>query len=144
MLARPTDALPVAVEQPVARLAGMAFARPVQQALLDESIVPAHGCCRNNTIVVGYPSHDQRIQFLNHPCLRSHLQLQQPLIDGRQVSSVRFLSGGNNQGEGLPPPWKSRLLPWLLPNIESQKIEADLTLIGVQGMRDTCFVGVKL
>src|SRR5258708_18458720 len=93
-------ALPVAVEKPITRLAGMTLAGPLHEPLLHQIIVPAQGCCRDNAVVVGYPSHNQWIELLNDPRLRSCLQLLQALIDGSKVSLARFLAGDN---DGLHP-----------------------------------------
>src|SRR5579864_4130416 len=57
--------LPVAVEKPITRFAGMTLARPLHEPLLHQIIVPAHGCCRDNAVIVGCPSHNQWIEFLN-------------------------------------------------------------------------------
>src|SRR5205085_8895575 len=117
-----------------------------------------HGCCWDDSVVVGSPSHDQRIELLNHLRLWSVLQVLQSLIDGSQVTLARFLAGGDDGFDpqrvfvgskspheggdnGLAP---QRVLLFTLPpgdflycllaNIEPQEIEADLALIGRQGM----------
>src|SRR6266536_5703788 len=74
-----SGAMPVAAQEPVTFLAGMALARPVDEPLLHQVIVPAHGCCWNNSVVVGCPSHDQRIELCDDPRLWSGLQLLQAL-----------------------------------------------------------------
>src|SRR5438128_11971591 len=95
-----SDGMPVAVEEPITRFTGMALARPIDESLLHQIIVAAHGCDWNNAVVVGCPSHNQRIEFFNDPRLWSCLQLLQPLIDGGQVALARFLAGGD---DGLHP-----------------------------------------
>src|SRR5438105_3575834 len=91
-----SGAMPVAGEEPVTCFAGMALARPVDEPLLHQIIVPAHGCCWDDSVVVGCPSHNQRIELLNDPRLGSCLQLLQLLINGSQVALARFLAGGDD------------------------------------------------
>src|SRR5437870_4712993 len=98
--------MPVAAVQPVACFAGMTLARPVDEPLLHQVIVAAHGCCWDYSVVVGCPAHDQRIELRNDPCLWSGLPLLQPLVNGRQVTFARFLAGGD---DGLDP---RRTLRW--------------------------------
>src|SRR6266566_2748821 len=125
--------MPVARQEPVTRFAGMAPARPADEPLLHQIIVAAHGCCWDNAVVVGCPSHDQRIELGYDPRLWSGLQLLQPLINGSQMALARFLAGGD---DGLDP---QRVL---LANTETEEIKADLSLIGRQGMRNACLVSM--
>src|SRR5262249_53040711 len=94
------SALPVAGQEPVTCFAGMAFARPFYEPLFQQIIVSAQGWCRDDSIVVGDPSYDQRIELCNDLRLRSCLQLLQLLIDGSKVALVRFLTGSD---DGLHP-----------------------------------------
>ena len=99
-----SDAMPVVAEEPVACFAGMALARPAHEPLLYEIIVSAHGCGWNDTIVIGSPSHDQRIELRNDPCLWSCLQLLQPLLNGSQVTLDSFCTRSDTDLErGLLP-----------------------------------------
>ena len=82
-----SDTLPVASEEPVTGFAGMALARPGDKSLLQHLIVAAHGGCRDNAVVVGGPSHDQRIKFRDDPRLWCRLQLLQALLNSSQVTS---------------------------------------------------------
>src|SRR5207247_10937115 len=75
-------------------------ARPADAALLDQIVVAAHGCGWDDSVVVGCPSHDQRIELCDGPRLWSGLQLLQPVINGSQVALARFLAGGD---DGLDP-----------------------------------------
>src|SRR6266566_3414914 len=141
-------AMPVAGQQPIACSAGMALARPVYEPLLHQVIISTHGCCWDDSGVVGCPSHDQRIELLDDPRLWSCLQLLQPLINGSQVALARFLAGGD---DGLDP--RRVLLATLtsgdffyrlLANTETQEIKAYLSLIGRQSMREACFVSMEM
>src|SRR5438270_3528228 len=83
--------MPVAGQEPVACFAGMALARPVHEPLLYQVIVTAHGCGWDDSVVVGGPSNDQRIELGDDSRLRSGLQLLQALIEGRPVALAGFL-----------------------------------------------------
>src|SRR6266704_519729 len=84
--------MPVAGQEPVACLAGMALACPIDEPLLHQLIVAAHGCCRDDSVIVGCPSHNHRIEFRDDPLLRSGLQLPQSLINNSQMALARFLA----------------------------------------------------
>src|SRR5947208_11998032 len=165
--------MPVAAQEPVTFLAGIALARPVDEPLLHQVIVPAHGCCWNNSVVVGCPSHDQRIELCDDPRLWSGLQLLQALINGSQVALARFLAWSDDgfalqrlllrskpgvschpeRSEGSVAMSRemlrcaqhdSAVLYWLLANIETQENKAYLSLIGCQRMREACFVSMEM
>src|SRR5712691_7906554 len=55
-------AMPVAGQEPVACFARMALARPVDEPLLHQIIVPAHGCCWDDSGIVGCPPANQGIE----------------------------------------------------------------------------------
>src|SRR6266566_4389485 len=140
--------MPVARQEPVTRFAGMAPARPADEPLLHQIIVAAHGCCWDDSVVVGCPSHDQRIELGDDPRLWSGLQLLQPLINGSQVALARFLAGGD---DGLDPQrvllstlTRGNFFYRLLANTETQEIKAYLSLIGRQSMREACFVSMEM
>src|SRR5712692_5508082 len=67
-------AMPIAGEQPVACFAGMAFARPVDEVLLQQIIVSTHSCGWDDSGIVGCPAANQGIELRNHPRLRICLQ----------------------------------------------------------------------
>src|SRR6266699_4808921 len=142
----------------------MAFARPVDESLLHQFIVPAHDCSWDDSVVVGCPSRDQRIELRNDQCLWSGLQLLQPVLNGSQVTLARLLAGADNRlhplrskparergNDGLAPRRMSLstlapgdVLSWLLANTEPQEIKACLSLIGRQRVCETCFVGMQV
>src|SRR5712692_7033517 len=92
--------MPVAGEKPLAFFPGMALTCPAHEPLLQQIIISAHGCCRDNAVVVGCPSHNQWIELRNDARLWSSLQLLQTLLNSSQVTLARFFAGGD---DGLDP-----------------------------------------
>ncbi len=96
-------ATPVVREEPVRPLGGMLPSRPVQEQPLHELVVSAQGVCWHDPLIVGGPSVNERIEFLNDLGLRGGSQLGQPLTDGGQVAFASFFAGGDHRLEHWRP-----------------------------------------
>src|SRR6266487_38169 len=137
-------ALPVAGQEPVTCFARMTLARPLHESLLHQVIVPAHGCCWDNAVVVGCPSYDQRIELRNDPRLWRCLQLLQPSLNGSQVTLARFLAGADNGLHPLqvfPSIVGTELAPVLVPGLAPSPVpDAGLAPVLVPSLIPGCFL----
>ena len=61
----PPDATPVACEEPVTSLGGMTPSRPAQEQLLHQLVVLAQGGGFDDPVIVGGPSVNERIEYLD-------------------------------------------------------------------------------
>ena len=96
-------------------------------------------------VVIG-PTPDDGIEFANQSCLRATPIIADNLFQVSQMASDGFLTGSNQGLEtGLTsvcPGFVSAHL--ILPDVEAQEIEADLSLVFIEGVADGRFGGVKL
>lgn len=69
------QALPIAIKQPVTRLAGMALASPGDEPLFEQVIIAAQKFGLDHAVIVGDPPHNQRVEIPDDLRLGSGLRL---------------------------------------------------------------------